>query len=99
MTLTTAHDVPYLDMSDPHFAMASEAVRDARDSNWYARTNYGLAILSYEDVSSLMKSPKLIQGSAAWPEHNGVHSGVFYDWWKRNPDEVLTICRQRHRET
>jgi cytochrome P450 len=84
MTVTTAHDVPYLDISDPHFAMASEAVRDARDTNWYARTNYGLAVLSYEDVSSLMKSPKLIQGSAAWPEHNGVHSGIFYDWWKRN---------------
>lgn len=84
MTLTTARQVPYLDMSDPRFAMASEAVRDARSASWYARTNYGLAILSYEDVSALIKSPKLIQGSAAWPEHNGVHSGVFHDWWKRN---------------
>jgi hypothetical protein len=20
------------------------------------------------------------------------------DWWRRDPDEVLAICRQRHRE-
>lgn len=81
---TTAETAPYLDMSDPDFAMASEAVRDARDQNWYARTNYGIAVLAYDDVSALMKSPKLIQGSAAWPEHNDVHSGVFHDWWKEN---------------
>ena len=55
MTLTTAHEVPYLDMSDPHFAMASEAVRDARDTNWYARTNYGLAVLSYRDEDDALR--------------------------------------------
>lgn len=74
----------YLDMSDPLFAMASEEVRNARASHWYARTNYGIAVLSYEDVSQLMKSPKLIQGSAKWPDHHGVHDGVFHEWWSKN---------------
>lgn len=80
----TASKFAYLDISDPSFSMDSDAVRDARDTNWYAKTNYGIAVLSYEDNAALMKSPKLIQGSAQWPEHNGVHSGVFYDWWKEN---------------
>lgn len=80
----TAPKFAYLDISDPSFSMDSDAVRDARDTNWYAKTNYGIAVLSYEDNAALMKSPKLIQGSAQWPEHNGVHSGVFYDWWKEN---------------
>ncbi|MFD2674483.1 cytochrome P450 [Gulosibacter bifidus] len=76
--------VPYLNIADPEFAMDSEAVRAARDANWYAETNYGLAILSYEDNAALMKSTHFIQGSAQWPEHNGVHSGPFHDWWKEN---------------
>ncbi|RJN32928.1 cytochrome P450 [Nesterenkonia natronophila] len=81
---TTADTVPYLDISASDFAMASEAVRDARDAHWYARTNYGIAVLSYEDVSTLMKSPRMIQGSAKWPQHHGVHDGLFHDWWAKN---------------
>ncbi|WP_417235765.1 cytochrome P450 [Arthrobacter sp.] len=64
--------------------MQSEEVRNARESSWYATTNYGLAVLQYEHVAKLLKSPKLIQGSAKWPAHNGVHSGLFFDWWTKN---------------
>ena len=76
--------VPYLDISDPSFAMQSEELRNAREASWYARTNYGIAVLRYEEVSKLLKSPKLIQGSAKWPAHNGVHGGLFFDWWTKN---------------
>lgn len=79
-----ALEVPVLDISDPAFAMQSEALRSARERSWYAHTNYGFAILRYEEVSKLLKSPKLRQGSAKWPAHNGVHSGVFHDWWVKN---------------
>lgn len=80
-TLATA---PYLDISDPAFAMHSDAVRAARSQSWFAHTNYGIAILRYDEVSRLLKDRRLKQGSAQWPEHNGVHSGLFYDWWTQN---------------
>lgn len=81
--MTTELDVPYLDIADPSFAMHSQAVRDARARSWYAKTNYGYAILRHEYVSRLLKDPRLRQGSAKWPDHNGVHSGLFYDWWTK----------------
>ncbi len=81
--MTTELDIPYLDIADPSFAMHSQAVRDARARSWVAKTNYGYAILRHEYVSKLLKDPRLRQGSAKWPEHNGVHSGLFYDWWTK----------------
>lgn len=81
---TPTLQVPHFDISSPDFAMQSEEVRNARESSWYATTNYGLAVLQYEHVAKLLKSPKLIQGSAKWPAHNGVHSGLFFDWWTKN---------------
>ncbi|BCT77792.1 cytochrome P450 [Sinomonas cyclohexanicum] len=77
-------DAPYLDISDPSFAMQSEQLRTAREASWYARTNYGIAVLRYAEVSKLLKSPQLSQGSKKWPDHNGVHGGLFYDWWTKN---------------
>jgi cytochrome P450 len=79
--MSTDVAVPYLDISDPSFAMHSEAVRAARAQHWFARTNYGVAILRHEYVSKLLKDPRLRQGSGKWPDHNGVHTGLFYDWW------------------
>ncbi|KAB1640967.1 cytochrome P450 [Gulosibacter chungangensis] len=84
MSAIAATELPYFDIADPSFAMQSEAVRAARDASWIARTNYGYAVLRYEEVSELLKSPKLSQGSKKWPDHHGVHSGLFYDWWEKN---------------
>ena len=75
---------PYLDIAAPDFAMNSEAVREARERSWYARTNYGFGVLRYREVTELLKHPSLNQGSAQWPDHHGVHSGVFYEWWEKN---------------
>ncbi|MEQ3549609.1 cytochrome P450 [Pseudonocardia nematodicida] len=77
-------DAPYLDITDPSFSMHSEAVRDARERSWYARTNYGLAVLRYAEVTELLRHPSLVQGSARWPDHHGVHDGPFHAWWARN---------------
>lgn len=81
---TPTLQVPHFDISSPDFAMQSEQVRNAREANWYATTNYGLAVLQYEHVAKLLKNPKLSQGSAKWPALNGVHSGLFFDWWTKN---------------
>lgn len=77
-------EAPYFNISDPSFAMHSDELRTARDSSWYARTNYGFAILRYAEVTELLKSPQLSQGSAQWPDHHGVTTGSFHDWWTKN---------------
>lgn len=87
-------DSAYFNVSDPDFVIHSQAVHDARERNWFARTNYGLAVLRYEEMKTLLRHPKLRQGSAAWPRHNGVTEGKFADWWnevllnKEGPDHA-----------
>ena len=73
-------ELPFLPVSDPTFSVQSQAVRDARDAGWAARTPYGLAVLRYAEVNKLIKDRRLRQGSWAWPQHNGVE-GPFADWW------------------
>ena len=86
-------EVPYFDLADERFSLASDEVMSAREQSWYARTNYGLAVLRYEDVSELLKDKRLHQGSAAWPAHNGVTGGPFVDWWA---DSVLNREGEDH---
>jgi cytochrome P450 len=74
-------DAPYLDLGDERFSVGSEEVMRARELGWFARTNYGLAVLRYDEVSELLKDRRLHQGSAAWPAHNGVTGGPFVEWW------------------
>lgn len=73
----------HLDISDSHFRMNSEEVRSARAAHWYARTDWGIAVLTYEDSSSLLKNPRLTQGSAKWPSQHGVVDGHFDSWWRK----------------
>lgn len=79
----TATDVPYFDIADPAFSVQSDEVRAARAVSWYARTNYGLAVLRHDEMSALLKDRRLVQGSARWPERNGVTDGPFAHWWAR----------------
>jgi cytochrome P450 len=74
-------EAPYLDLSDPRFSVHSDEVTRARESSWYARTNYGLAVLRYEEVSQFLKDRRLRQGSWAWPALNGVETGPLVEWW------------------
>lgn len=81
MTTIPTHQAPRLAVTDPSFSITSEEVHQAREQSWYAHTEYGLAVLRYDEVSRLMKHPKLRQGSAAWPAHNGVTTGPFAEWF------------------
>lgn len=74
---------PFLNLDDPTYSVRSAPVRAARDKSWYARTPYGLAILRYEEMGKLLVHKSLRQGSHAWPDHNGVGSGYFADWWRK----------------
>ena len=56
-------EAPYLDLSAPEFSVRSQAVRDARNEGWHARTPYGIAVLRYDEVRSLLLHPMLRQGS------------------------------------
>ena len=80
---------PYLDVEAPEFAMHSPQAAAAREQHWYARTPYGIAVLRHDDIARLMKDPRLIQGSVAWPAHNGVTDGPFAEWWSR-----ILLCRE-----
>lgn len=79
---THLDSLPYLDISDANFSIRSSEVLAAREAHWCARTNYGLAVLRYDEVHKLMRDARLRQGSYAWPALNGV-SGHFAGWWSR----------------
>ena len=69
------------DLSDPAFDVTSAEVHEARDENWYVETNWGWAVLRYAEVSALLRDRRFRQGNARWPAQNGIHSGLFADWW------------------
>ncbi|GAA1972081.1 cytochrome P450 [Nocardioides panacihumi] len=81
MTTTISELGPRLSVTDPAFSITSDEVKQLREQSWYATTEYGIAVLRYEEVSRLLKHPKLKQGSAAWPAHNGVVEGPFAAWF------------------
>ena len=82
LNVEPADQASYLDVSDQNFSIRSEEVQEAREKNWYARTPYGIAVLRYDDVNTLVRDRRLRQGSYAWPAHNDAH-GSFSDWWMR----------------
>lgn len=92
--MSATAEAPYLDLSDPGFAIDSEQVAEARERSWYARTNYGLAALRYDEVGRLLKDRRLRQGSWAWPALNGVAAGPLVDWWNRS---LLNLEGDDHR--
>ena len=71
----------FFDSADPGFSVTSDEVHRARESSWYARTSYGLAVLRHDQASRLIRHPNLRQGSSAWPALHGITSGPFADWW------------------
>src|SRR5215469_14438905 len=73
--------VQFFELADPGFSVTSDEVHQARESRWYARTSYGLAVLRHDQASRLIRHPSVRQGSSAWPAHHGITSGPFADWW------------------
>ncbi|MEM1275590.1 MAG: cytochrome P450 [Pseudomonadota bacterium] len=77
----TIENAPFLDVASPEFSIRSPEVRAARAENWFARTPYGIAVLRYAEMGQMLVHKSLRQGSHAWPELNGVHGGLFAEWW------------------
>lgn len=70
------------DLSDPAFDVTSPEVHRAREQDWFVETNFGWAVVRYAEASALLKDRRFQQGNAKWPAQNGIHSGLFSDWWK-----------------
>jgi cytochrome P450 len=70
------------DLGDPAFDVTSAEVHAAREDDWYVETTWGWAVLRYAEVSALLRDRRFRQGNARWPEQNGIHSGLFSDWWQ-----------------
>ena len=69
-------------MGDPAFDVTSAEVHEAREEDWYVETTWGWAVLRYAEVSALLRDRRFRQGNARWPAQNGIHSGLFSDWWQ-----------------
>ena len=70
------------DLGDPSFDVTSEEVHEAREEDWYVETTWGWAVLRYAEVSALLRDRRFRQGNARWPAQNGIHSGLFSEWWQ-----------------
>jgi len=81
------------DMSDPTFDVTSAEVHAARDADWYVETNWGWAVLRYDEANALLKDRRFQQGNAKWPAQNGIHSGMFSDWWQ---ETLLSLEGEDH---
>ena len=81
------------DLSDPAFDVTSAEVHAARDESWYVETNWGWAVLRYEETQALLKDRRFRQGNARWPAQNGIHSGLFSDWWQ---ETLLSLEGEDH---
>jgi cytochrome P450 len=80
-TAIDSAEIPWFDVGDPRFSVSSREVREARARSWCARTPFGLAVLRYDEVSTLLKDRRLRQGSFAWPAQNGIEHGPLAEWW------------------
>ena len=73
----------FLDFNQPGFSIRSEQVMNARESDWYATTPFGIAVLRYEDANNLLKDKRLYQGTRKWPAHYGIEDGLLANWWQK----------------
>lgn len=71
----------YFDLADPSFDVTSAEVHEARDEDWFVETAYGWAVLRYDEGGALLRDRRFRQGNARWPAQNGIHAGMFSDWW------------------
>ncbi len=81
------------DLADPAFDVTSPLVHAAREEDWFVETNLGWAVLRYEESAALLRDRRFRQGSAQWPSQNGIHSGLFHDWWG---ETLLSLEGQDH---
>ncbi len=85
--------LPYLDLSNPGFSTRGPQVQAARAANWCAETPFGLAVLRYHEVGTILRDRRFRQGSHNWPDTMDL-SGPFADFWKAS---VIGREGQAHR--
>ena len=73
----------YFPLGDPSFDVTSDLVHRTRDERWWVETDFGFAVLTYDDGAALLKDRRFRQGNAKWPAQNGIHAGPFHAWWKQ----------------
>jgi cytochrome P450 len=83
----------FFDLADPSFDVTSDVVHAARDDAWWVETSYGWAVVRYDEGSALLKDRRFRQGNAQWPAQNGIHSGMFSDWWQ---EVLLSLEGDQH---
>ena len=83
----------HFDLGDPSFDVTSPEVHAARAEDWYVETTWGWAVLRYAEASALLRDRRFRQGNARWPAQNGIHSGLFSDWWK---ETLLSLEGEDH---
>ena len=86
-------ELPFLDLASADFSTRSDAVRQARDQNWCARTPFGLAVLRHREVGFLLRDKRLRQGSYAWPDTHDLE-GTFAEFWKRS---IISTTGETHK--
>lgn len=76
-------EAPFFDLADLSFDVTSDQVHAAREDGWWVPTNYGIAVLRYAEANAILKDRRFQQGTAQWPDQNGVHTGPFHAWWSK----------------
>lgn len=84
---------PHFDLADPAFDVTSDVVHRARADSWYVETSLGWAVLRYAEAAELLRDRRFQQGNARWPAQNGIHSGLFTDWWQ---ETLLSLEGEDH---
>lgn len=74
-------DLPFLDTADPGFSTRGPDVVAARAAAPFARTPYGLAVLRWREMGTILRDRRFRQGSHNWPDTMGL-SGPFARFWR-----------------
>jgi hypothetical protein len=80
-SLSTPHEVPFLNIIDPEFDYNSAELISAQQLNWYAESPIGLLVLRYAEAQELLRDRRLNHNGRRFLEMNGIVDGPAYDWF------------------
>ena len=70
-----------LEILAPDFRVDSAVVREAADRHWYAKTQLGPAILTYEDCLAFLHDRRFVQASTGHLAEQGITTGPLAELW------------------
>src|SRR6266566_3761941 len=80
-SLSTPHEVPFLNIIDPEVDYNSAELISAQQRNWYAESPLGLLVLRYTEAQELLRDRRLNHNGRRFLEMNGILDGPVYDWF------------------